>query len=825
MTKLPEKFPFPYEKPYNIQQQFMEQLYSCIDNRKIGIFESPTGTGKTLSIICGAVKWLVDHRTDHLSNRKTIKITAKSLKSSTSKSTKSKSSLPSWVSQQFQQQKISEENNKTQFNLKKLEEYESEIDLLRTTKKRRYFDKLVPERNSDQKPEKPPNRLKIIFASRTHSQLSQFVTELKKSPYKDEVSVVTIASRKALCINEEINKKENPVINEICLEMKNKNGCNDLEDDDKNQEDEENPLKKIKTEVKINKKPKSTKKLKTAGCPYHKLTKELNLRHEIMTKNIQDLEELVRHGKLQSTCPYYTTRRSISNSEIVLVPYNILLNKNLREKSGLDLENNILIIDEAHNLTEAVASIHGVELDFLTLENARNQVDHYIFRYEKRFNEKNLKEIKNLLALLETFLKKSRETFDADKISEMQSLGQFTHNFGLADFHLFEILNWCEVTSIARKLLGSPTEKREEEKPSAIKFMLENKENIDPETDQRPKNQATSRHNLFKILSFFEKIYSENAEDARIIINFQERSFKYLLLNSANVFQEICTTPRSVIIAGGTMKPFDSFLLQMLPDYYDSKNLKNSEKLTIFSCGHVVNAKTQLLPICLSHGPTKQLLDYRFANRENPKIISETYSIINNLSRLIPKGLVIFFPSYKLLEKYVKSWTCPEKISNKKVLIEPKNNSECEKLLQEYELLCQSQNGAILLSVMGGKLAEGINFNDDLGRGVIVIGQPYPDINSPVLQEKLKFLKMEKSDSNNYASILCWRNINQSIGRAIRHVNDYACIVLLDSRYDKRNCAGNLPNWIGDCVEYEDSFGKILGRIRKFFKGFEATNV
>ena len=166
-----------------------------------------------------------------------------------------------------------------------------------------------------------------------------------------------------------------------------------------------------------------------------------------------------------------------------------------------------------------------------------------------------------------------------------------------------------------------------------------------------------------------------------------------------------------------------------------------------------------------------------------------------------------------------------EKISNKKVLIEPKNNSECEKLLQEYELLCQSQNGAILLSVMGGKLAEGINFNDDLGRGVIVIGQPYPDINSPVLQEKLKFLKMEKSDSNNYASILCWRNINQSIGRAIRHVNDYACIVLLDSRYDQRNCAGNLPNWIGDCVEYENNFGKILGRIRKFFKRFEATNV
>lgn len=47
---------------------------------------------------------------------------------------------------------------------------------------------------------------KIFYASRTHSQLSQFVKEIRKSPFKDSVTVAPIASRATLCVNPKVKK-------------------------------------------------------------------------------------------------------------------------------------------------------------------------------------------------------------------------------------------------------------------------------------------------------------------------------------------------------------------------------------------------------------------------------------------------------------------------------------------------------------------------------------------------------------------------------------------------------------------------------------------
>lgn len=48
-------FQFPF-KPYAIQEKFMKELYTSIENKRLGIFESPTGTVKS----CLNYVWIVN---------------------------------------------------------------------------------------------------------------------------------------------------------------------------------------------------------------------------------------------------------------------------------------------------------------------------------------------------------------------------------------------------------------------------------------------------------------------------------------------------------------------------------------------------------------------------------------------------------------------------------------------------------------------------------------------------------------------------------------------------------------------------------------------
>ncbi|KAL3068472.1 hypothetical protein niasHT_030763 [Heterodera trifolii] len=53
----PFGFPFP---PYGIQLRLMRTMYDAIEQRRVAILESPTGTGKSLSAICASLSWLED---------------------------------------------------------------------------------------------------------------------------------------------------------------------------------------------------------------------------------------------------------------------------------------------------------------------------------------------------------------------------------------------------------------------------------------------------------------------------------------------------------------------------------------------------------------------------------------------------------------------------------------------------------------------------------------------------------------------------------------------------------------------------------------------
>ncbi|KAG9510359.1 Regulator of telomere elongation helicase 1-like protein, partial [Fragariocoptes setiger] len=51
---------FPH-KPYDVQRDYMHKVIECLRASQHGLLESPTGTGKTLSLLCASLAWQQEH--------------------------------------------------------------------------------------------------------------------------------------------------------------------------------------------------------------------------------------------------------------------------------------------------------------------------------------------------------------------------------------------------------------------------------------------------------------------------------------------------------------------------------------------------------------------------------------------------------------------------------------------------------------------------------------------------------------------------------------------------------------------------------------------
>lgn len=140
---------FPHQ-PYGIQKAYMSRMLDCLKNRKNGLLESPTGTGKTLSVLCSAMAWL-----DQKHEEEDASIRGASL-------------MDASQEQDFSNGMPFGKQNSPSFD-----------------------------------PLKGTLRSRIIYCSRTHVQLSQAMKELKSTYYNTKPSII-LGSREQLCIHPEV---------------------------------------------------------------------------------------------------------------------------------------------------------------------------------------------------------------------------------------------------------------------------------------------------------------------------------------------------------------------------------------------------------------------------------------------------------------------------------------------------------------------------------------------------------------------------------------------------------------------------------------------
>lgn len=155
----------------------------------------------------------------------------------------------------------------------------------------------------------------IIYASRTHSQITQVVRELRTTSYK--VKMTVLASRDQLCVDHKISKLRGNALNFAC----------------------------------------NRKNSSAISCTYKRNLDQYKVAaSDGVSHPTFDIEELVNIvGKQDKVCPYFYTRDEAKDAELVLLPYNYLFDPEVRRTLSVNFNQAIVILDEGHNIEKVAA--------------------------------------------------------------------------------------------------------------------------------------------------------------------------------------------------------------------------------------------------------------------------------------------------------------------------------------------------------------------------------------------------------------------------------------------------------------------------------------
>lgn len=258
-------------------------------------------------------------------------------------------------------------------------------------------------------------------------------------------------------------------------------------------------------------------------------------------------------------------------------------------------------------------------------------------------------------------------------------------------------------------------------------------------------------------------------------------------------------------------------------------------RITTLSCGHVIPTTNLFVsPVVTSHNNTE--FNFSFSSRNLASTITALGDSILKLLPTIPHGCVAFFPSYSYLEQVVAQWQkigLWTRMQKAKTIFKETQQTGTEDTLNAYTTAVKTlPTGALLLAVIGGRLSEGINFSDELGRCIMVIGLPYANPNTAEQKAKIKYIEEKAVASGgastagtaaarDFADNTCMRAVNQAIGRAVRHKNDWSAILLFDNRYTQKRIQDRLPGWIKASLGQaaRTSFTDVEAGLKRFYAG------
>uniref|UniRef100_A0A915IPR1 DNA 5'-3' helicase n=1 Tax=Romanomermis culicivorax TaxID=13658 RepID=A0A915IPR1_ROMCU len=305
-------------------------------------------------------------------------------------------------------------------------------------------------------------------------------------------------------------------------------------------------------------------------------------------------------------------------------------------------------------------------------------------------------------------------------------------------------------------------------------------------------------------------------------------SLKIWCLNPAVAFSDIGPEAWSVILASGTLSPFDTFESELgvqFPIRLEADHVLPFERMMIRGIGR---------------GPNSFPLKALYSETQNFKFMDELGSLLLRICRTVPAGVLCFLSSYSLLNNLEQRWRDTklwEMISVFKLLVkEPRTTSEMKERLTEFTGAIKNPfqygddcTGSLLFAVYRGKVAEGIDFADDLARAVICVGIPYANVRVPEIDLKRKYndqwrVSRKLLSGQEWYENQAYRALNQALGRCLRHRKDWGALFLVDERFSNASRVLKLSKWMRANFKFADNFDVCAEELDKFITKMAREN-
>ncbi|KIK57838.1 hypothetical protein GYMLUDRAFT_262992 [Collybiopsis luxurians FD-317 M1] len=645
-----------------------------------------------------------------------------------------------------------------------------------------------------------PTRRKLIYCSRTVPEIEKALAELKRlmayriscaetEEEKEKERNFTglgLTSRKNLCIHPEVSKeKKGKVVDARCRDLTNAAVC------EKGRAD-----------------PGSVEL-----CDWHENLGKLEP-GSLVPRGIMTLADVLQHGRDSTTCPYFTVRRMLPFVDVIIYSFHYLLDPKVAEQVSKEMSKDaIVVFDEAHNIDNVCIESLSIDLTRPMLDSAARSIGKLSDKIEE-IKVTDAAKLQNEYAkLVEGLQDNLSDPEDHDGFMTAPVLpDDLLHeaipgNIRKAEHFVAFLKRFVEYLKTRMRVLHVVAE-------TPLSFLQHLKDIT--YIERRPLRFCAERlQSLIRTLELSrldEHASLQKVASFATLVSTYEKGFLLILepfeTDSATVpnpiFHFTCLDPSlaikpvferfsSVVITSGTISPLDMYpkMLQFTPV------VQETYPMTL--------TRNAFLPLVITRGSDQVAISSRFEVRNDPAVVRNFGSILIEYSKIVPDGIVAFFPSYLYMESIVAAWNdmgiLNEVWKNKLIFVETPDANETSIALENYRRACDNGRGAVLLSVARGKVSEGIDFDHNYGRAVIMFGVPYQYTESRILKARLEYLRdAYRIRESEFLGFDAMRNAAQCVGRVLRGKTDWGLMVFADKRFARADKRAKLPRWINQYI-------------------------